>query len=239
MKVYVGFDSSEPEAYRVTTESLLACSGMRAEKLCMAQLRDRGLWHRVADSRGGQMFDFNSGAHCSTEFAISRFLVPILCQQGWALFVDSDVIFLADPRELLKEADSSKAVMCVQHQHNAKGLKMVNKIQQPYPRKNWSSVMLFNCDHPANRRLTLDDVNRRPGRDLHAFYWLSDNEIGKLQPEWNWLVNVMEKPKNPKIAHFTNGGPWLENWAGADHDELWQHWAERRYKENRIEKTSL
>lgn len=227
MKVYVGFDPSEREAYKVTAASLLDVSGIEAEKLALDRLRNRGLWNRVMDDRASQLFDFNSGAHCATEFAISRFLVPIICQEGWALFVDCDVIFLADPRELLQLADPSKAVMCVKHKHVAHGTKMINKPQQPYPRKNWSSVMLFNCDHPANQRLTLEDVNRRPGRDLHAFYWLHDNEIGDLPPEWNWLVNVNEKPDNPKIAHFTMGGPWLEGWQPAAHDDLWDHWAKK------------
>jgi hypothetical protein len=98
---------------------------------------------------------------------------------------------------------------------------MGGMIQTAYERKNWSSVMLFNCDHPANRRLTIEDVNGRPGRDLHAFYWLHDSEIGELPPTWNWLVNVTPKPVAPKLAHFTNGGPWIPNWEPAPHDEIW------------------
>lgn len=227
MKVYIGFDPAERDAYRVTARSLRDCSGMTPEKISLENLRNRGLWNRVMDPRDGQLYDFNSGAHCSTEFAISRFMVPIICQSGWALFVDCDVIFLSDPHELLGLADPSKAVMCVKHDHFGDGTKMVNKKQQPYPRKNWSSVMLFNCNHMANQRLTIEDINRRPGRDLHAFYWLHDSEIGGLSPEWNWLVNVTEKPENPKIAHFTNGGPWLPEWPGAPHDELWERWANK------------
>jgi hypothetical protein len=82
-------------------------------------------------------------------------------------------------------------------------------------------VMLWNCDHPANQRLSLQDVNERPGRDLHRFYWLNDDEIGSLPREWNWLVNVTEKPKNPCIAHFTLGGPFTPGWLKADHDLIW------------------
>jgi hypothetical protein len=80
---------------------------------------------------------------------------------------------------------------------------------------------MFNCDHPANRRLSLDDINNRPGRDLHAFYWLHDSEIGELSREWNWLVNVQPEPERPRIAHYTLGGPWFDDWVPQPYDELW------------------
>jgi hypothetical protein len=101
------------------------------------------------------------------------------------------------------------------------GLKMDGQDQTIYQRKNWSSVCLYNCDHPANRRLSLQDINERPGRDLHSFYWLADSEIGDLSPEYNWLVNVQPKPERPRIAHFTEGGPFTVGWHGAEHDEIW------------------
>jgi len=81
--------------------------------------------------------------------------------------------------------------------------------------------MLINASHPANQRLSLQDVNERPGRDLHRFYWLHDSEIGMLTPDWNVLIGVQEKPFFPKLAHFTLGGPFLPNWKGAEHDEIW------------------
>ena len=85
--------------------------------------------------------------------------------------------------------------------------------------------MLFNCDHPANRRLSLRDINDRPGRDLHAFYHLHDDEIGDLDPRWNWLVGVTGPQHYGAdtlgIAHFTLGGPFTPGWAGGPHDDLW------------------
>src|ERR1041384_2173684 len=92
--------------------------------------------------------------------------------------------------------------------------KMDGQVQTAYARKNWSSVMLFNCDHPANRRLSLVDVQERRGFDLHQFYWLNDAEIGALPAEWNWLIGEQERPANPKIAHFTLGGPFTRGWRG-------------------------
>lgn len=221
MKVWIGHDQREQAAYNVAASSLHAhCPDAEAIPLKLDRLASSGLLRRPMDSRG-QLYDLHSNAPCSTQFAISRFMVPILCQTGWALFVDCDVVFLADVAELFALVDPSKAVMVVKHNHHGVGEKMGGLAQTHYPRKNWSSVAMFNCDHPANARLSLQDVNERPGRDLHAFYWLADSEIGELPPEWNWLVNVEPKPKNPKIAHFTLGGPWLPTWNGAEHDEIW------------------
>lgn len=213
----MGYDAAEAEAYSVAARSLEAF-GIDPEPLDAERLRATGLLTRLVDDRG-QKYDLSSNAPCSTDFATSRFLVPLLCQSGWALFTDCDVVFLADPRDMPR--DSSRAVMVVKHEHRGRGTKMGGMAQTAYRRKNWSSVMLFNCDHPANRRLSLRDVNERPGRDLHAFYWLHDSEIGELPMDWNWLVNVQPKPLAPKIAHFTLGGPWIEGWTPAPHDELW------------------
>jgi len=220
VRIYIGYDRAEHDAYRVAVKSLANYTNTVPEPLDAERLQATGLLRRAVDKRG-QMYDLPSNAPCSTEFAVSRFLVPILCQSGWALFTDCDVVFMADPRELLAIADPDKAVMVVKHDHRGEGLKMGGMTQTNYPRKNWSSVMLFNCDHPANRRLSIQDVNERPGRDLHAFYWLHDSEIGELPHEYNWLVNVTTKPEQPKIAHFTNGGPWIKGWQAAEHDELW------------------
>lgn len=220
MKTYIGFDQSEHQAFRVALKTLAKHTPEAPEPLDADRLHAVGLHRRLVDRRGG-LYDLPSNAPCSTDFAVTRFLVPILCQSGWALFTDCDVVFMADPREMLKYADPEKAVMVVKHNHRGSGTKMGGMPQTNYERKNWSSVMLFNCDHPANRRLTIQDVNERPGRELHAFYWLSDDEIGELPSEWNWLVGVQPKPAQPKIAHFTLGGPWIRNWSPAEHDEIW------------------
>jgi lipopolysaccharide biosynthesis glycosyltransferase len=221
VKVYIGHDRREQAAYDVAVRSLHAYRwDVEVIPLKLERLASSGLLRRAMDMRG-QMYDLPSNAPCATEFAISRFLVPMLCQSGWALFVDCDVVFMGDVAELFELADPSKAVMVVKHRQFGGGTKMDGQVQTHYSRKNWSSVILWNCDHPANRRLSLQDVNERPGRDLHAFYWLADSEIGELPGEWNWLVNVEPKPEAPKIAHFTEGGPWFPNWRGAEHDEIW------------------
>ncbi len=226
MRIFIGYDEREAEAAEVARKSLceVAQDEIEPEMLCAAKLSDQGLLWRITDQRGGQDYDLVSNALKSTRFAASRFLTPILCQTGYALFVDCDVVFLRDPRAMQLEVSASHAVSVVKHGGNVTpgAWKMVNQKQEAYPRKNWSSVMLFNCDHAANRRLSLRDVNDRPGRDLHRFYWLHDSEIGTLAPHWNWLVDVQRRPANLGIAHMTLGGPWLDGWVGGSFDEEWK-----------------
>ena len=224
MKVYIGYDEREHKAAAVCMKTLLDVTRgeIDPEFLSLGVLRSRGLLTRTVDQRTLREYDLVSNAHYSTRFNIARFLVPILCQGGMALFVDCDMVFERDPREMLREAPSRLPLSVVKHEHEpTRSVKMMEQAQNAYPRKNWSSVMLFNCDHPANRRLSLWDVNHRTRQELHSLYWLHDDEIGSLDPAWNWLVNEQPKPDNLGIAHFTNGGPFNDGWPGAEHDDLW------------------
>jgi hypothetical protein len=224
LRVYIGFDSREAAAYDVAKASLLehASQPVLLTSLNLQRLQAQGLSERPYRIYRGSVWDVISDAPVSTEFANTRFLVPLLSQTGWALFTDCDVLFMADVAELFALADPRYAVMCVKHTHEPEeGTKMDGCVQTSYPRKNWSSVMLFNCQHPAHQHLTLSRINNAPGRDLHRFHWLHDEEIGELPGEWNWLVGVQPKPLNPRIAHYTLGGPWLPEWKESEHDELW------------------
>lgn len=221
--VYIGYDARELSAYSVAASSLFGTSGIEAIRLEEKRLRRKGLYSRLSGFKeSGQQVDLISRAPQSTDFALSRFLTPILCQSGYALFVDCDVVFLDDVHKMLDEVHAEHAVSVVKHLYQPRSvMKMDSQEQTSYSRKNWSSVMLFNCNHPANYRLTLHDVNTRPGLDLHSLYWLNDSEIGELNPRWNWLVGEQQKPPNPAIAHFTLGGPWIPDWSPKPHDEIW------------------
>lgn len=225
MKIYIGYDEREHAAAEVAIKSLRRVApDLEPELLTAGRLAAAGMLTRISDHRGGQDYDLISNAKKSTRFAVSRFLTPLLCQGGFALFVDCDVVFVDDPRAMLQEIKSEHAVSVVKHDYRTSHTwKMVDQVNAPYARKNWSSVMLFNCDHKANRRLSLHDVNHRPGLDLHQFYWLNDEEIGELDPGWNWLVGEQPKPRpgGLGIAHFTLGGPWIDGWSPAEHDEIW------------------
>ncbi len=220
VRIYIGHDSREAQAFRVARESAEAY-GHQVIPLYEETLRLCGMLTRAMDRRGGR-WDFNSDAPQSTDFAISRFYVPLLAHAGWCLFADADVVFMQDPLELMRHADDSKAVQVVKHgQFSLPPIKMDGQIQSAYPRKLWSSVVLWNCDHPSNRRINLQMLNQWPGRDLHAFKWLHDDEIGSLPAEANWLVGIQDKPERPIIAHFTQGTPDMKGHENDPHADLW------------------
>src|SRR5690606_15654639 len=188
MRIYIGYDPREVEAYNVCVASIkrrlsrsIPISGVR-----LGDLQRRGLYTRPVETKDGRLWDTISQAPMSTEFAISRFLVPELAGSGWALFMDCDMLVRTDLNRLFGMADPRYAVMCVKHHHEPpEGVKMDGQMQTLYARKNWSSVMLFNCDHPTNEALTVELINTVPGRDLHRFCWLKDEEIGGLDMSWN------------------------------------------------------
>ena len=224
LTIYIGYDEREPEAWEVCAYTLkkYASGAVNIQPLNLDKLEAQGLMTREWSKKDGQMYDKISKAPMATKFAISRFLVPIIHQTGWAVFMDCDMIFQNDIYEIEKYLDDNYPVMCVHHDHQpTESVKMDNQIQTSYPKKNWSSVMAFNCDHPANNNLTLRAVNKHAGRDLHGFCWLHDDEIGELPREFNWLVNVQEKPENPVICHYTLGGPWFPDWDAQPYDDLW------------------
>jgi lipopolysaccharide biosynthesis glycosyltransferase len=217
MNVYVGYDSREDLAYQVCEYSIKSQSRSTSVfPLKLKDLIDQKIYSRNEDKLG------------STEFTFSRFLVPILNQyEGWALFCDCDVFFLNSVDELFKLADEKYAVMCVKHEYTPKeGLKMDGKVQSIYPRKNWSSVVLWNCAHPSNKKITLDLVNdpKTTGKYLHRFSWLLDHEIGELPHEWNWLVDWYCEPRDgsPKALHFTEGGPWFKDYRFCEYHNIWK-----------------
>jgi len=226
--IYIGFDARQADAFAVARHSTKRRlnSPIQIHGLVLTQLRAMGVYTRPHEERNGQMWCPISGAGISTEFANSRFLTPKLAGSGYALFMDSDMLVRADLSRLfdLCESDPTKAVWCVQHDYRPKDtVKMDGQEQAQYHRKNWSSVMMFNCDHPAMTRLSLRDINERPGRDLHRFFWLEDSEIGALGWEWNYLVGYTKKDgeSTPQIVHFTEGTPAMPGYEDSEFAKDW------------------
>jgi hypothetical protein len=231
--IHIGFDTRQAEAFAVCRNSLRRHAGadVQIRAICLDEMRERGLYWRATSTRDGLMWDDISGATCSTEFAISRFLTPLLAGTGWALFMDSDILARSSIAEVFDQADPTKAIMCVKHDYRPLATEKMDGQAQAhevdvrfpgrYSRKNWSSVMLFNCDHPANKRLTVDLINTVPGRDLHRFCWLEDDEIGALDPAWNFLVGHSDPTINAKLVHFTEGGPWFEGYRNVPYADEW------------------
>ena len=215
-KVYVGWDSREDIAYQVCEHSILNRS-KTTEVIPLKQkhLRDSGIYTREIDKLG------------STEFTFTRFLIPFLENyNGWAIFCDCDMVFLVDAQEIFDQADDKYAVMCVQHNYTPEeGIKMDNQLQLPYPRKNWSSMVLFNCGHPKNKQLSKDLINNplTTGKFFHRFSWLEDGDIGKLEHSYNWLVGWYKEDQiKPKVLHYTEGGPWFDNKRDCEYSDIWK-----------------
>jgi hypothetical protein len=215
LRIFMGWDSREPEAYDVACFSLKRRATVAVEvmPLKLDELKAKALYWR------------NEDPLASTEFTYSRFLTPFLAgYKGWALFCDSDFLWLADVAELWNFANADKAVYCVQHDYRpTETSKMDGQIQTVYPRKNWSSLMLFNCDHASVRELTPSVVNTETGAYLHRLQWVRTQDIGALPEAWNWLEGWSKRPvfETPKAVHFTRGGPWFEQWRDVDYADLW------------------
>lgn len=216
LKIFVGYDSREDIAWQVCRHSLLRHANGDVDVIPIRQpvLRELGLYTRAHDKGS------------STEFSLTRFLTPFLAAQsdGWAVFCDCDFLFTTDVRDVLKDLDPAKALYCVHHDYTPSySVKMDNQRQTTYPRKNWSSFMLFNLAHRDVRALTPALVNEASPAFLHRFEWIEDDSmIGELDLDWNYLEGEYPRPaKTPRVIHYTNGGPWFEEWKDVDYADLW------------------
>lgn len=210
IKVYIGFDNREAVAYHVCAQSILSRSSHPVSFTPLA-LNVLSSVYRELHTDG------------SNAFIYSRFLVPYLENyNGWALFVDGDMICLDDIANLWALRDESKAVMVIKHDYKTKHpIKYLGNKNADYPRKNWSSVVLINCGHPANKILTPEFVENATGAQLHRFSWLTDDQIGELPITWNWLAKEFDKNENAKLIHYTIGTPCFKDYQEDDHSDKW------------------
>ena len=217
LAVYIGWDSREVEAFDVCEHTLKKHwqsdpKLLRIEALKQHELRSKGMYHRDVDKLA------------ATEFSLTRFLVPSLNQfRGYAVFVDCDFVFLDDIKAVFDEIDPNKAISVVKHDYAPQEkYKMDGAIQHNYPRKNWSSFMVFNCAHPSNRKLTDLTVNHESPAFLHRLSWLKDSEIGEIGRRWNYLEGHYPADEvDIKAIHFTRGGPWFKNMQHVDFADVW------------------
>lgn len=231
--IWIGWDPREVDAYAVAscTARRMCRTPIPVIGLMQSELREDGCYTRPQERRGNQLWDVISDAPMATEFACTRFLVPHLVKASspyrkrtrWAAFMDCDMLVRARMEGLFEQCNPTKAVMVVKHNHHpAGGIKMDGQIQTNYSRKNWSSVMVFNVDHPANEKLTPEMVNSLPGRDLHAFCWLTDDLIGELPASWNYLVGHTDPEIDPDIVHFTDGVPSMAGYENCEYADEWR-----------------
>ena len=210
INIFIGYDSKEKVAYNVLSHSIIQNSTkpVAITPIALNHLKDDFVRERNSLS--------------STEFSFSRFMIPHLMNyQGWALFMDCDMLMFEDIAELWRMRDDSKAIQVCKHDYIPKEkTKFLGQTQTVYPKKNWSSFMLMNCKKCST--LTPDYVNRASGLELHQFKWLeSEDLIGDLPLEWNWLVGEYDYNKNAKNVHWTLGGPYFEDYARSDYADEW------------------
>jgi hypothetical protein len=201
--IFIGYDPRERAATNVLIDSLYQYSStpLAITPIVLSQVESQQLYWRARVPLQ------------STAFSFSRFLVPrLMGYKGWAIFMDCDMLCRSDITELWEHRDDRYAVMCVQHQHvPVESRKFLGEFQSCYDKKNWSSLMLFNCQKCT--ALTPEYVNQASGLELHRFHWLeSDELIGALPIErWNHLVDVQppSQSTNAALLHWTLGGPWF------------------------------
>ena len=208
-KIFIGFDQREACAYHTFVQSLINHSSIPLDitPLCLTSLVGYKELHRD----GGN------------DFVYSRFLSPFLNNfDGWAIYADGDMVCQADILELLKLKDDSKAVMVAKHNYQTKqSKKYFNNKNENYPKKNWSSVILWNCSHPKHKILTPEFIQNQSGKFLHRFSWLDEDEIGEIPLEWNWLALEYPENKEAKIIHYTLGTPCLKEYKDTNMSDIW------------------
>ena len=209
IKLFIGVDDVEMVAYHALVQSIINKTTVPVS-ITPVKLSMLPEYQRERDPKQ------------SNEFSFSRFFVPYLCDfEGHAIFMDLDMMLRVDLNELWKLRDNS-SVQVVKHDYTPKTqVKYLGAIQYRYPRKNWSSVMLFNCAHHHCKRLTPDYVNNADGLALHRFYWTHDRNMGELPKEWNHLVGEYEENPNAKIVHWTLGGPWFNEYSEVEFGYEW------------------
>ena len=220
--IFIGYDYRERAATNILIDSLYQNSNypLSIIPLVTNQLRKTGIYYRPKDPKQ------------STDFSFTRFLVPYLMgYKGWAIFMDCDMLSRGNIGDLWNLRDEKYSLMCVKHNHMpSEKKKFQGEIQSAYPRKNWSSMMLFNSE--KCKALNVDYVNTASGLDLHRFNWLdNDDEIGEIPQKWNYLVDVQSEKdsKDAKLLHWTLGGPWF-NQQRKSGGELAQEWFDMRKK---------
>lgn len=232
LHLFIGYDSREDMAYKVAANSAKRhCSvPLTITALKLDSLRGVRKYWREHLKNGGQMVDAIDGLPFSTEFSFSRFLTPLIARNNGiedpVIFVDCDFLFLGDLATLLPHINPDVAVSVVKHSFIPKTLiKMDAQAQTSYPKKLWSSFMVFNPHHAECINLDLEAVNTKKGSWLHSFEWAS--EVGEIPEEWNWIPGYSpttrtHTPEPPKAIHFTEGGPWFPEYKGVAYGDLWE-----------------
>jgi lipopolysaccharide biosynthesis glycosyltransferase len=207
--IFIGYDPREAVAFHTCVNSIIrhASRPVAIMPLALNLFKDYNETHTDG----------------SNQFIYSRFLVPYLMgYQDWAIFIDGDMIVRDDIVKLWDLRELSMDVMVVKHDYQTRMTeKYLGAKNENYPRKNWSSVILWNCNSFPNRRLTPEFVQKATGAQLHRFSWIDDARIGELPPEWNWLPDEYGANTDAKLLHYTLGAPCFHEFATTPQGDEW------------------
>jgi lipopolysaccharide biosynthesis glycosyltransferase len=212
IRLFVGFDQREAAAYHVFCQSVIDKASVPVS------------FHPL---HAPMLENFDGQQDGTNAFIYSRYLVPKLCNyEGWAVFADGDMVAREDIAGLWNLRDDSKAAMVVKHVYKTKHPRKyigtpIESDNVDYPRKNWSSVVLWNCGHPKNRILAPEFVAEAGGKFLHRFEWLNDDEVGELPKDWNRLVGEDDDLGCAAILHYTLGVPGFQHYRHFPGAENW------------------
>ncbi len=208
--IVVGFDQREAVAYHTFTQSIIEKSTMPVRFLPLSINSLSNYNERHKDG--------------SNDFIYSRFLVPHLMNfKGWAIYADGDMVCLEDIKKLWNQRDKNYALQVVKHDYETKiEKKYFGNKNENYPRKNWSSLILWNCEHEAHKILSPDFIEKQSGAFLHRFSWIKDEEIGELEKEWNWLSLEYEEKKDINLIHYTIGTPCFKEYENKSLSSYWK-----------------
>jgi len=209
INIFIGYDHREAIAYHVCANSIIRHSSKPVSFTPLALKNMQDYEEKHTDG--------------SNQFIYSRFLVPHLMEyKGWAIFMDGDMLIRDDIEKLWSMRDESKAVMVVKHDYKTKMTeKYLGAKNENYPRKNWSSVILWNCGHEANKGVTPEFIQNATGAQLHRFTWLDDSLIGELPIVWNWLPDEFGANLDAKLLHYTLGTPSFHEFATTPMGDEW------------------
>jgi lipopolysaccharide biosynthesis glycosyltransferase len=207
--VFVGYDPRATIAYHVCVNSIIrhATHPVAIIPLALNLLHDYHETHTDG----------------SNKFIYTRFLVPHLMEYtGWAIYIDGDMVLRDDITKLWDLRRDNADVLVVKHDYQTQRTqKYLGNTNENYPRKNWSSVILWNCGSDANKQLTPNFIQNSTGAKLHRFTWIQDSRIGGLPIEWNWLPDEYGPNKDAKLLHYTLGTPCFIDFADATQSEVW------------------
>jgi len=207
--IFIGYDPREAIVFHVCSNSIIRQSTRPVQiiPLALNLFKDYEETHQDG----------------SNAFIYSRFLVPYLMNfKGHAIYIDGDMILRDDISKLWDLRNPFFDVQVVQHNYKTRmPVKYLGSKNEDYPRKNWSSVIIWNCNSQVNRLLTPEYIMNSKGSHLHRFEWIDNESIGALPIEWNWLPDELGENADAKLLHYTLGAPCFNEFKNTEMNSYW------------------